>query len=293
MEILSEMERKWREVLVLLMLIVPLCGWAQTVVYTSEDSLKVEQLLDEGKGMSRGGGRILHFARSFIGVPYVAATLEVGDSERLVVNLRELDCTTFVETVLALEMAAREPEAGFREFVEALRTLRYRQGVVAGYTSRLHYFTDWIDDNTTLGLVEEVTGEEWPFTAVQTLCTDFMSRHPEKYKHLQGHPERTDSIRKQENRLTGRKVRYIPKSLFKEGCDRLPVRDGDVLALTTRIRGLDVSHLGFAVWMDDGLLHLLNASSQKGRVILDERTLYQYSASLKSQTGMRVVRINP
>lgn len=269
-------------------LMLPLTG---QVSYTREDSLRVEQLLAEVRSLPAGENRTLHLAKSFVGVPYVAATLEVGEHECLVVNLRELDCTTFVETVLALEMASRKPDAGFGEFAEALRTLRYRQGVMAGYASRLHYFTDWIDDNTALGLVEEVTGREWPFIAVQTLCTDFMSRHPEKYKHLRGHPARVDSIRKQESNLTGRKVRYIPKNLFKEGANRLPVRDGDVLALTTNIRGLDVSHLGFAVWMDDGMLHLLNASSRQGKVILDEHTLHHYSASLKSQTGMRVVRM--
>lgn len=263
------------------------------VRYTPEDSLHVERLLADAATLPEGENRVLHFARHFLGVPYVAATLEVGEvseRERLVVNLRELDCTTFVETVLALCLADRSEQRDFRAFAEALRTLRYRQGHLDGYTSRLHYFSDWIDDNASLGLVEEVTADTFPFTAVQTLRTDYMSRHPEKYKHLSGQPARTDTIRRQEARLTGRRVRYIPKSLFALSAEQLPLRDGDIIALTTNIDGLDVSHLGFAVWMPDGKLHLLNASLRQGKVILDPQPLHDYSARLRTQTGMRVVR---
>lgn len=39
--------------------------------------------------------------RMFIGTPYVAATLERGDEEQLIINREEVDCTTFVEYVLA------------------------------------------------------------------------------------------------------------------------------------------------------------------------------------------------
>lgn len=44
---------------------------------------------------------MIHTALFFRGTPYVASTLE-KEPEGLVVNLRELDCTTFAETVLAL-----------------------------------------------------------------------------------------------------------------------------------------------------------------------------------------------
>lgn len=36
---------------------------------------------------------------------YVAHTLEVNDEEKLVVNFDEVDCTTFVEYVLALSLS--------------------------------------------------------------------------------------------------------------------------------------------------------------------------------------------
>ena len=48
---------------------------------------------------------ILHNALTYLGKPYVAHTLEINDEEQLVVNLEEVDCTTFVEYVLAQSLA--------------------------------------------------------------------------------------------------------------------------------------------------------------------------------------------
>lgn len=263
---------------------------ARSVVYTQADSMLVERLLDESSGLPKSESRILFFAKKFLGTPYVAGTLEVGKQEQLVVNLHELDCTTFVETVLALCLASEHVQPNFQAFTDALCTLRYRQGRLEEYPSRLHYFSDWIEDNCSMGLVEEVSVEQLPFSAVQTLQTDYMSQHPEKYRQLTENSYFLELIRQCEKQLIGRKVHYIPKNALNKKADVLPIQDGDVLALTTCLSGLDVSHLGFAVWVE-GKLHLLHASMKYKKVELDSQTLYNYSNSLKSQTGVRIVRL--
>lgn len=48
------------------------------------------------------GERISSIARFFLDTPYKSNTLNTADGEKLIVNLRELDCVTFVENVLAL-----------------------------------------------------------------------------------------------------------------------------------------------------------------------------------------------
>jgi hypothetical protein len=58
----------------------------------------------------------------------------------------------------------------------------------------------------------------------------------------------------------------------------------------TTIEGLDVTHLGFAVWKN-GNLHLMHASMSHGKVVVDERTLYDYLSTRKSCPGVRVVRM--
>jgi Protein of unknown function (DUF1460) len=42
----------------------------------------------------------LNIAKSFLNRPYKAKTLEGNATERLVVNLREFDCNTFVESCI-------------------------------------------------------------------------------------------------------------------------------------------------------------------------------------------------
>jgi len=48
------------------------------------------------------GNTVVAIGKSFLGTPYVAKTLEIGETEALVINFQGLDCTTFIENVLAL-----------------------------------------------------------------------------------------------------------------------------------------------------------------------------------------------
>ena len=158
---------------------------------------------------------ILDLAQSLLGLPYVSGTLEVNDEERLVVNLRQLDCTTFVENVLALSQCAKDRNNTFGAFKQKLEMIRYRNGELQGYESRLHYFSDWIEDNKRKGFVFELQGPNPPFTQVQMLKLNFMSTHPRLYKALRNNPHIVQRIEEQENLLSGSKYNYIPKSMIK------------------------------------------------------------------------------
>ncbi len=86
---------------------------AQRVDYTKPDSLRVVTLMKRAQALKSKSmaSYMLFFGRALRGVPYVAKTLEKNSQEQLVVNLRQLDCTTYVETVLALarSMAKGQP----------------------------------------------------------------------------------------------------------------------------------------------------------------------------------------
>lgn len=260
---------------------------AQTT-YQQADSVKICQLLSQANRETP----VLWLARQFLGVPYVAHTLEINDDERLVVNTRQLDCTTFVETVTALKLCAQQGKRTFADYQNVLRQLRYRQGRMAGYTSRLHYFTDWIRDKADMQLVNDVQQPNPPFSAVQKVNVNYMSTHPTAYKALKANAALVPEIRAQEQSLTGMKVRYIPKRAVRNNALlRKVVKDGDILAITCNKKGLEIAHLGFAVWRNDGL-HLLNASMIHKKVVEEPMTLYQYLQKHKTHTGIRVVRIN-
>ena len=268
------------------------CFSARAVTYTKEDSIRVVELLQKGREQAAGSNLLLYYAHQFMDVPYVGHTLEVNRQEDLVVNLRELDCTTFVETAMALALTTRHNGTTWQDYLHWLKTIRYNSGEMQGYCSRNHYFSQWIISNTRLGLVEEQTGTGYPFIATQRLQLNFMSRHPDYYAMLKDNPEDVKKIAQLEKAASGVKIRYVPSSLLNESEAKLKyIKDGDILALVTNKSGLDVSHVGFAEWGKDGKLHLLNASSIHKKVVLEPMTLFQYAKKHPSMLGIRVIKI--
>ena len=278
-----------RRRLLYFLLLLPTVWVEAQVTYQQADSVTICRLLTKANAKTS----TLWFARQFLGVPYVAHTLEVNDNEQLVVNTRELDCTTLVETVTALTLCAQQGKCTWNDYLSTLRTLRYRQGVMTDYTSRLHYFSDWIADKQAMKIVKEIQSPNPPFTAVQRVNVNYMSTHPTAYKALKAQPKLVPIIRQQEQQLTGTKARYIPKSALRRSTKALrqAVHDGDIIAITCNKKGLDIAHLGFAVWKKDGL-HLLNASMIHKKVVEEPMTFYQYLQKHPSHTGIRVIRIN-
>lgn len=270
---------------------MPIFAFGMPALYTKQDSMTICRLLKSAQNEAQPP-KALFFARTFLGVPYVGSTLEVCDSERLIVNTRQMDCTTLIETVTALTLCSDRGQTSFRDYIETLTMLRYHDGIINGYASRLHYFTEWIADNSDKGLVEEISGSNPPFSSVQTVRAYYMSEHPQMYKALKNNPGIVPLIRKAEKAITGMKCRFIPKSQLRDsGKWRDIVHDGDILAITTNKKGLEIAHLGFAVWHNDGELHLLNASSIHKRVIDEPMTLYSYLMKHPSHTGIRIIRI--
>ena len=269
-----------------------LCSFpAEAVTYTREDSIRVVQLLQKGPTQSATNNLVLYYAHQFLGVPYVAHTLEVNRQEELVVNLWELDCTTFVETVTALTLATRHGGTTWQDYLQWLQAIRYNMGRIDGYCSRNHYFSQWIASNTQLGLVKEQTSTDYPFIATQQLQLNYMSLHPGYYAMLKDNPEDVRTIARLEKEASGTVVRYIPSRLLDESKDALKfIEDGDILALVTGKSGLDVSHLGFAEWGKDGKLYILDASSIHKKVVLEPITLFQYAKKQPAMLGIRVIK---
>ena len=264
----------------------------EAVTYQKKDSVTVCRLLAASRQLSRGTNLQLFFARKFLGLPYVAHTLEINDDERLVVNTRQLDCTTLVENVTALTLCAQRGQYTWRDYLRTLTAMRYRNGKITDYTSRIHYFTEWITANTKEGIVTEIQSPNPPFSAVQQVSVSFMSNHPKSYKALRNHPEYVADIKKMEQQVSGQRFRYIPKTAVRNHSQlRKAVKDGDIIAITCRKKGLDIAHLGFAVWKE-GKLHLLNASQLRGQVVEEPKILYEYLQEHPTHTGIRIIRIN-
>lgn len=270
--------------------IVGIILWSACSLFASEqDSIKVESWLKEAISLPQDSCRTLHFAKQMLGVPYVAGTLDGNEEEQLVVHVDQLDCTTFVETVLALCIADKRDARSFDGFKKALSDVRYRDGVLDGYASRLHYFSDWIRNNEQMGFVKECTSET-SCAQPQELWLNFMTTHVDSYQPMKKNPALVEVMAAQEKHWQGTIVSYIPKEKLNLPPEELKIKDGDILAMVTNIKGLDIVHVGFAFWKDNHL-HLLHASSSAKKVIEDPKTQYESSGKTKAHIGVRAIRV--
>lgn len=248
-----------------------------------------------GRGLDAApiGTAIAEIGRTFVGTAYVPRTLEVEGPEGLVINFRGLDCVTFVENAFAL---ARFVKAGGAELLvdrpraeaayeRLLTELRYRDGAIEGYPSRLHYFSDWIADNARRGLVRDIGGELGGVQDDEPV--NFMSTHPDAYRQLSEDPAHLTRIRETETALTAAGRRYVPEDQIAAVAPR--IQDGDVIAATSTVAGLDVAHTGLALRVD-GALHLLHAPLVGDSVEISTVPLAERILSIDGQDGILVAR---
>lgn len=230
----------------------------------------------------------LNIAKSFLNRPYKAYTLESKDEEKLVVNLREFDCSTFVESCVAMGLTYRKKDISFDNFQYYLKRLRYyNKGKIKGYESRIHYFSDWIYTHNQDGLLEDITPKLGGIPFKKEI--NFISNNWDKNPNAND-AELQDKIRKVENKISNQNFYYIPKAKIRSIEDKL--LNGDIIGITTNINGLDITHEGFAIRLQDRRVYLLHASSEFKRVMVSERPLAEYMAPKKSQTGIMVARFN-
>jgi hypothetical protein len=230
--------------------------------------------------------------RSFVGTAYVPRTLEVDGPERLVINFRGLDCVTFVENAFALarfvgaggiERLASRPAAE-AAYAGLLVELRYRDGIIGGYPSRLHYFSDWVADNARRGLVRDISGSLGGERDQDPI--DFMSTHPDAYRQL-ADPANLDAVRETEVQLNARGRAFVPEDGIARAASG--IRDGDIIAATSTVAGLDVAHTGLALWVD-GALHLLHAPLVGDSVEISTMPLADRILGIEGQDGIIVAR---
>lgn len=237
----------------------------------------------------------IFFAEQMLGTEYVAGTLESPDGEeQLRISLEKTDCILFAENCLAMALIYLYPENGitFCRYENLIRELRYRDGKIDGYTSRLHYTSEWISQAEKKGFIEEIT---------ENICKSagcdggyrqdfsFMSSNSGKYTALKDRADRINEIRKTEQKLSRSIYHVIPKNEISKA--EKYINSGDIIFFNTAVKGLDISHVGIALRKEDGSLHFIHASMTAGKVIEEPRTIEEYMKSIKSCNGLRVARL--
>lgn len=229
---------------------------------------------------------IIEIGKTFLGLDYIVHPIESDGEEKVIVNLSGFDCYTFLETVLALSRNVKSGKTSFEDYLTEIENIRYRKGKNLGYTSRLHYFSDWIYESDRKKIIEDVTekigGEQYKNTV------HFMSSNPGSYEQLKRNPKFIEEMKLVEDVISNREYFYIPQNkiaVLEKG-----IQSGDIIGITTDIKGLDIAHTGIAIRMEDGRIHFMHSPMEGKKVQITEKPLSDYIKGNKRQTGISVAR---
>lgn len=259
--------------------------------HCDKDTTRINGLLTDGlqSGKKTANELVSYYAHRLLSTPYVAHTLE-GDREALTINIDELDCTTFVETLYALTRTTLNGRYSWRDYAHHLEDLRYRNGVLGDYSSRLHYISEWIVNNRSRGNLVEVTSD-LPHADFQVKTINFMSTHKDSYQSLKNDSAMVEKIKGFEIGYRNHRMPYVKKTWFGDKKLKAALKSGDFIGLVTKIEGLDISHLGIIEKDEKGEIYLLDASMSGGKVMLEPKNMMQMFRNSKTVIGIRVFRI--
>jgi hypothetical protein len=226
---------------------------------------KIDTLLRQSWSIDEISARIDFLSARFTYSKYSDGTL-IGDAatpEVFVINLKEIDCFTYLDYVEAMTLSR-----SFAEFRENLRNIRYRSGVLT-FENRNHFFTDWREVNADI--VEDVTAYIAGDTSIEI--------------------EKTLNVKEDgTNFLNGiqpvkRQLSYIPSRMLNDELME-KLKTGDFIGIYSEIQGLDVSHVGI-ITIEDNIRYLRHASSAKEYRKVIDQDLKDY---LLNKPGIIVLR---
>lgn len=290
--------------LLLFIVLLMACGSKQTTQQVAQaatttqmrfhcdsDTTVINGLLAKGNesGIADANALIEFYARQLLGTPYVAHTLE-ADEEVLTINIHELDCLTFIESLYALTRATLNHRYSWRDYAANIENVRYRGGTMGDYSSRIHYISEWIIDNHLRGNLVEVT-PDLPHADYMIKNIDYMSKNPSQYRQLKNDTAMVEKIRRYE--LRQHRFPYLKRSWLNDKDVKAALRSGDFISLVTKADGLDVSHNGIIIVDDKGDPYLLDASMSGGKVMLESKPLFKFLERSKNNIGVRVFRMMP
>ena len=257
--------------------------------HCDSDTTAINRLLMKGyeSGLTDANALIEFYARQLLGTPYVAHTLE-ADEELLTINIHQLDCLTFIESLYALTRATLNQRYSWRDYAANIENVRYRGGKMGDYSSRIHYISEWIIDNHVRGNLVEIT-PDLPHADFMVKNIDYMTHNPGQYRQLKNDSAMVEKIRRFE--LRNHRFPYLKRSWLNDKAVKAALRSGDFCSLVTKAEGLDVSHNGIIIIDEKGDPYLLDASMSGGKVMLEAKPLFKYLERSKNNIGIRDFRM--
>lgn len=267
-----------------ILFIVLSLGVMSTWASPSQD--EAEALLNRFQTVQTISARVESFTKNFLGLPYGKdGPLGEGPTGRYdqdpLFRFDTFDCTTFVETVLALAHARDSAD-----FAQRMDEIRYENGVIS-YVTRNHFPSlQWIPNNINNGYLRDVTRDIAPMSILKTAVAiidlpthySFMNVDMLRVSGLtnQERSERVLEWRAEGQRLSPQEARldYVPIDWILKNSKWLnEIPHGAVVNFVrpnwdlTQVAGthMNVSHQGF-ILRRNGNVYLRHASSGSSKV---------------------------
>ncbi len=295
---------------------------AITIVCTSacyanqENDIAIKQIFQKSPKTLSIAKRLSWFSEQFLGQPYQLGPLGEGKNGRYdqspLYNLNGFDCTTYVETVLALAQSNT-----LSTFKKNLIAIRYKDNTPS-YLSRNHFMSlDWIPNNIQKGFVKDISCKiknEQNKSICQSATADidkgaWLLKKTITDIKIQNNNQKNNRIielkTKAKNYASQQaRINYIPlTALFSHNKADLflfnQIPNGSIITIVRpnwQLKqyigtNINVSHLGFAI-KKNGLLYFREASTIDRKVIDVplEKYLKQYLES-PSIKGINVLKI--
>ncbi|MUG90837.1 DUF1460 domain-containing protein [Bombella sp. ESL0385] len=204
--------------------------------------------------------RIVLMSQFMKGTPYLAQPL-IGSAttqEELILSWRGVNCMTFVEIILAASRSFT-----VEQFIHALIATRYRHHHVT-FTERRHFYSDWL-------------------YGTPILCRDLSphfpyAQHISKTLNLKLPPTSPANTAPEDRYLPGiplkkRLITYLPTKPLLDNLHhhtiKTHIKSGDVIGIYSPLPGLDVFHIGLAIWRGHELLFRNASSLPEHRYVVD------------------------
>ena len=249
--------------------------------YWIGDSQKIASLVLSNKrflseSTSSTQNLITSLSRFFLGKPYTAFSLDKNSSEVLVLNLMSFDCFLFVEQVLSLSHSR-----SVDQFVGFVKNLRYENGQVS-YCRRHHYFTSWAQSAITDHWITDLASS-LPGHTERKIRLNYMTSHFSSYTPLKNLDNLKCLVAKEKSLVVNQT--FIPLASINKIQNLL--RGGDIFGLVTRVKGLDVTHVGF-IEVNSKSIDILHAVPNSG--VIRSKNLLRYVKSVPDVIGISLYR---
>ena len=255
---------------------------------STQDQIKFEWIMNDARDRNlyqRPIGEIMQaIAEQLLDSPYQENLLDKSPNETLTLSLQKFDCVLFIESVLAMARGIAEQDYSASTFINHTREQRYVNGEINGYCSRLHYFSEWLADNQKRTIVKNITSDLRGVSIAKTL--NFMSAHWQIYPQLAHSESNRQCITEMESKLDDDSILYIPTQQIQSQYAAL--KPGDVIAIATKVPGLDVTHTGLIYRGPSGEIGLIHAAPVKGVMISPD--LQHYVSRVDDAIGILVAR---